>query len=390
MRLALALAGGFALALPSAAAAQSNLPWSDANPLEGSHPKEKAKPPARKEARSEAAKPAETPKEKPGEAAKEKALPAPTASAAAPADVPVPSPNPQEAAPKPADGKPEAAPAGPPPPPAEPQPVPGRPNELQPAPAETKPVEEIPVPEKRPADAPVEAAPAPGQPSGGETAGPPAPAPNPAPPQDAPNSTEKLKSREPVIDPATSVVAAAAIEDAKECEAELKRRGVAFTVGESISEGECGVLRPVAVERLSSGVKVGPRTQMLCRAALALDIWMSDSVEPAAKANFPDRKLTEFRQASTYVCRPRASETGISEHARGSAIDIGGFVFDKGPEIGVAAKPEDSPETRFEATVRAGACGPFKTVLGPGTDPDHATHFHLDIAARRNGATYCK
>jgi len=90
------------------------------------------------------------------------------------------------------------------------------------------------------------------------------------------------------------------------------------------------------------------------------------------------------------VCRPRASEKGISEHARGSAIDIASFVFDKGEEIGVATKPAGSPEAKFQDSIRAAACGPFKTVLGPGTDSDHDTHFHLDIAARNNGATYCK
>ncbi|KAB0677084.1 extensin family protein [Aureimonas leprariae] len=263
-------------------------------------------------------------------------------------------------------------------------PVPGQPDAVQPAvPAEAKPVEELPVPDARPADAPppppTGEAPAKGQ-AGAE----------PPKPEDAPNSTDKLKSRQPVIDPATSVVAAAAIEDAIECEAELKRRGAVFTVKPSISEGECGVLRPIDFERSSTGIKVGPNTQMLCRAALALDVWLADSVAPAAKANFPDRKLIEFQHASTYVCRPRASESGISEHARGSAIDIGSFGFDKGEAIGVAARDAGSPEAKFLDAVRAGACGPFKTVLGPGTDPDHATHFHLDIAARRNGATYCK
>ncbi|WP_193227822.1 extensin-like domain-containing protein [Aureimonas psammosilenae] len=355
--------------IPSWAA--SDLPWSDANPLEGSS-QQKAKPkPERKADPAKQAVQAETTGTPAPEAPVPKPSPEPTPVKAAspipePSTVPVPEPDPR---PEAKEAPPEAAPTPAPSPPAPPA-------------AETKPVDEIPVPEKRPDEGkpvPPEAKPVEGQ--GGV---------EPAKPEDAPNSTEKLKSREPVIDPATSVVAAAAIEDAEECEAELKKRGVEFTVGESISEGECGVLRPVAVSRLSSGVKVGPDTKLLCRAALALDVWMSDAVAPAAKKEFPDRKLTEFRQASTYVCRPRASETGISEHSRGSAVDIGSFVFDKGSEIGIAAQAPDTPEERFLAAVRQGACGPFKTVLGPGTDADHATHFHLDIAARKNGSTYCK
>ena len=241
---------------------------------------------------------------------------------------------------------------------------------------ESLPIDNIPLPVQRP-DAP----PTPGATSGASER---------APKADAPNSTEKLKSRVPEMTPAAMVQAAAAIEDARNCEAELKQRGAIFTVGESIAEGECGVLRPVEMKTLSSGVSITPSTVLLCRAALALDEWMSDSVVPAAKAAFPDDKLKTFRHASTYVCRPRASEAGISEHARGSAIDIGGFTLASGRNLGIAAQKDGSPEAQFQHAIREAACGPFKTVLGPGTNSDHATHFHLDIAARRNGATYCK
>ena len=236
--------------------------------------------------------------------------------------------------------------------------------------AETLPITDIPLPEKRP-DAPAGVVAPPAR-------------------EEAPNSTKNLRSRVPEITPAAMVAAAAAIEDAKLCETELKKRGVAFTVGESIAEGECGVLRPIELKTLSSGVSIAPTTFLLCRSALALDQWMSDSVVPAAKANFPGDALKTFRHASTYVCRPRASEAGISEHARGSAIDIGGFGFSSGRTLGIEAQAEGSPEQKFQRAIREAACGPFKTVLGPGTNADHATHFHLDIAARRNGATYCK
>ncbi|HEY9057221.1 MAG TPA: extensin family protein [Aurantimonas sp.] len=254
-----------------------------------------------------------------------------------------------------------------------------------PGPASERPIGDIPVPETRPAATIGDAAPV----------APKTPATKAAKPDvtgsaDPGRAPDKLKAREAAITPAAAVLAAAAIEDAKMCEAELEKRGVLFTIGESISEGACGVLRPVNIERLSSGVAVSSGTKLLCRSALALDRWMTDSVVPAAKASFPTETLTEFRHASTYVCRTRASENGISEHARGSAVDIAAFAFRDGTRIGVEAHPPDSPEARFQRAVREGACGPFKTVLGPGTDADHATHFHLDIAARLNGGTYCK
>ncbi|WP_206456075.1 extensin-like domain-containing protein [Aurantimonas marina] len=260
--------------------------------------------------------------------------------------------------------------------------------ESAPEPAVEKPVSEIPVPETRPDVLPESQSLAAPEASKRERAKPALPdRPVSAPVSDAP---DPLKDREPAITPAAAVLAAAAIEDARMCEAELEKRGVLFTIGESISDGACGVLRPVNIERLSSGVTISSGTELLCRSALALDRWITDSVVPAAKANFPATRLSEFRHASTYVCRNRASENGISEHARGSAVDIAAFAFKDGKRIGVETQEPGSPAARFQRAVREGACGPFKTVLGPGTDADHATHFHLDIAARRNGGTYCK
>lgn len=389
------------LLVPAPVLARDTLPWKDANPVGRSGERQKAKPANRRNVAPKAA-------------AAAAVTTAATVGAAAP--VPLPEARPADAE----EGKPAeaTAPQGVEPPAeaeaAKPEARPAdapaasaaeseqRVPEDGPPSAADMPVTDIPVPDERPAPTPAEAAPAPSS----QPASPPpvtsVPAPEPAAPpkidpsttrakpEDAPNSTEKLKSREPDVTPAASVEAAAAVEDSVACEAELKARGAEFTVEETISEGECGVLRPVALKRLSSGIAVSPKTQMLCRTALALDDWMTRIVVPAAKADLPGETLTEFRHASTYVCRPRASETGISEHARGSAIDIGSFVFKSGRDIGIAAKAPNTPDETFLETVRSGACGPFKTVLGPGTDADHATHFHLDIAARRNGSTYCK
>lgn len=192
------------------------------------------------------------------------------------------------------------------------------------------------------------------------------------------------------VTPAQTVEAAAAVEDAVACEKELKARGAEFTVGETIAEGECGVLRPVSLMKLSSGVKVSPGTTFLCRTALALDIWVSEGVVPAAKEEFDGAKVKALGHASTYSCRARASESRISEHSRGSAIDIAAFEFGNGRSVPVEATQPGTAEDRFAAKIRRAACGPFRTVLGPGTDNDHGTHLHLDIAARSNDSTYCR
>ena len=195
----------------------------------------------------------------------------------------------------------------------------------------------------------------------------------------APNRSER-----PEITPSAAVRAARAVTASLACETILRQRGVEFEVRPSISEDRCGVLRPVAVTKLSSGLTVEPETALWCPTVLALDIWATDTLQPAAETFEADHALTGLRQVSTYVCRDRGSGRKISEHARGSAIDIGAFIFDDG-ERPVAPRPTGSDGADFQKAAHDGACGPFSTVLGPGADADHATHFHLDLAARSNG-----
>ncbi len=312
--------------------------------------------------------------------------------------VPVPSQKPDEApatpprpaeAPGVADGEDQAPEAAVP---ADEASEPGTPP--PPPPAGT-----VPVPEEAP---PHGEAPAPG-PTAPEAAPPPAAggADASAPQQPAPAYVSPEKARtepEPdapqaspaAVTPAESAEAAAAVEDATACESELTKRGAEFEVGPSLSEGACGVLRPVELKRFSSGVAVLGETKMLCRSALALDVWVGEAVVPAARTELGGASVEAVGGGSTYVCRDRASENGISEHGRGSAVDVAAVTLKGGRRIVVEPKAPGTDEDRFLAGIRRAACGPFKTVLGPGTDADHADHLHLDIAARNNGSLYCR
>ena len=49
-----------------------------------------------------------------------------------------------------------------------------------------------------------------------------------------------------------------------------------------------------------------------------------------------------------------------------------------------------APEQRFLKRIHREACSPFKTVLGPDANEDHLSHFHLDLAERRNKSSYCR
>ncbi|WP_336743298.1 extensin family protein [Aureimonas altamirensis] len=297
-----------------------------------------------------------------------------------------------------------------------PTPVPGGETAVPDAPSlegQDIPEEAIPVPELKPGEQPEPGAadpqpepqPAPEpesepKPTSANTPeGPQAAPQGPAQPSPAYIPPEKARTRpepsapttpEAAVTPEESVEAAEALLDAETCEGELKKRGVEFSIGDSIADGDCGVLRPVTIKSLSTGMTVSPDTQMLCRTALALDIWVAEGVVAAAKKALPDEELSSITHASTYVCRARASESRISEHSRGSAIDIAAFGFRSGKSITVERQEPASADDRFLADSRRAACGPFRTVLGPGTDADHDTHFHLDIAARNNGSTYCR
>jgi hypothetical protein len=49
-----------------------------------------------------------------------------------------------------------------------------------------------------------------------------------------------------------------------------------------------------------------------------------------------------------------------------------------------------SPRAEFLKQVRKEACASFTTVLGPGSDPYHGDHFHVDALQRKNGFRICQ
>ncbi len=174
------------------------------------------------------------------------------------------------------------------------------------------------------------------------------------------------------------------------CLASLKALGVVAQRRAPIREGRCGIADPVAVSALADGAVRLSRTAVLnCPAAAALARFVRDEANPAARA-VTGGDLTGLRVAAAYVCRTRNSQPGarLSEHGRGNAIDISAFRLVDGSWIEVQGAEADG--RRFVESVRKAACGPFKTVLGPGADAHHDDHLHLDLAERRNGSTYCR
>ncbi len=161
--------------------------------------------------------------------------------------------------------------------------------------------------------------------------------------------------------------------------------GVSAIKGEVIAPiqskvGGCGVEEAVRVTSIS-GVRLSQAATVDCSVATALNTWVSDVAQPAF-----DGKLAELQIAAHYICRSRNNVKGakISEHGKGRAIDISGFILTDGRLLTVSDNYNRTLRRIYKA-----ACGIFKTTLGPGSDGYHEDHFHFDTSARSGGA-YCR
>jgi hypothetical protein len=176
------------------------------------------------------------------------------------------------------------------------------------------------------------------------------------------------------------------------CRVDLRKLGVKFEERTPLSDRDagCSVPNPIAVSALSQTVKIGPEAVMNCALADQLAHFIEDIASPLAERNFGS-PIASIRQASAYVCRDRRGTAKISEHAFGNAVDIAKFVLKDGTAIEVKDYGDKDPKrTAFLDEVRKAACGPFRTVLGPGADADHSQHLHFDLEPRKSKSAFCQ
>lgn len=205
----------------------------------------------------------------------------------------------------------------------------------------------------------------------------------------------------------------------------------------SIRKGACGAPAPILVKSIGRdpAVIVEPPATVTCPLAAALELWLRDTVQPAALAL--GSHVTEVRNASSYKCRRRygGANTKISEHALANALDISEFVLASGERVSVhdhwhrpprpdaPPPPEPKPvndngatgstlavpvteakavaatlpvpppiatppglaaqKSAFLHNIHAAGCKTFETVLGPKANAAHKDHFHFDMKKRR-------
>jgi hypothetical protein len=115
-------------------------------------------------------------------------------------------------------------------------------------------------------------------------------------------------------------------------------------------------------------------------------------VQPAAM-NLLGAQVIEIK-AGSYSCRAMnngTATTRTSEHAFGNAVDVFSFRLNDNRVITVKDGWRGSPEEQnFLREVFVGACEHFSTVLGPGADPLHYDHIHIDLARHAKGRHICK
>ena len=171
----------------------------------------------------------------------------------------------------------------------------------------------------------------------------------------------------------------------------MTKLGVRFEPLPAISSEACGAAYPLRVSSLPNGVEVTPPATMVCPVAEALARWTLEvvAVEAARHLESQPRRIAI---GTSYECRSRNRQPGakLSEHAFANAVDVSGFAFDAKKAVQIGDHPAEVPEASFQNAIRTQACAYFTTVLGPGSDPSHATHLHLDLRERGHGFRICQ
>jgi hypothetical protein len=175
------------------------------------------------------------------------------------------------------------------------------------------------------------------------------------------------------------------------CRADLARLGVRFRELQPIQDGpSCGIPHPIEVSGFAGGIRLYPAAKLNCSMTRMFAKFVKNELVPTARYRYFSG-IKQIHQLSSYSCRKMNSRSNNpwSEHAKGNALDIGGFILNSGKEIDVRKKSFFAfREKGMLKTVREDSCKYFNTVLGPG-DAYHGDHFHFDLRYRKSGYRHC-
>ncbi|MBS0243722.1 MAG: extensin family protein, partial [Proteobacteria bacterium] len=148
----------------------------------------------------------------------------------------------------------------------------------------------------------------------------------------------QAESTSPGDAPKPDTWSAAEIADAlQRCVADLAPLSADVENLPPVRSGQCGLPAPIRLKRIGAEpVTLEPPATINCAVANALDGWLKNIVQPAARSAFGS-PVVRFAGTEGYVCRNRNGDTTarISEHAFGNAIDILAFTLADGRKIDI-------------------------------------------------------
>lgn len=140
----------------------------------------------------------------------------------------------------------------------------------------------------------------------------------------------------------------------------------------------CGIAAPVKVTAVA-GVPLSVPAEVDCETAVALKTWVATALRPAVGNT--GGGLKELTVWGSYECRSvdDIRGAGLSRHAKGRALDIGGYTLADGETVKVQTDwRRNSVNARELKAAYHAACGIFRTTIGPDGDRYHQNHMHFD------------
>jgi hypothetical protein len=143
----------------------------------------------------------------------------------------------------------------------------------------------------------------------------------------------------PVAPPPPDVWTTAEIDAAKaRCTEALKGLDATVTPEPPIKEGSCGTPAPVHLVSMGKNPQVtfSPPALVNCAMLAPLHTWITKDLQPLAARQLGG-KIVKIEVMSDYSCRTAFGRVGhkLSEHAYVDALDIRGFVTEKGQQVHV-------------------------------------------------------
>jgi hypothetical protein len=143
-----------------------------------------------------------------------------------------------------------------------------------------------------------------------------------------------------------------------------------------------------AGSRTNASIRLPEEPMLACRFAERLGHFLGELAAPLIAGRLAV-EVKAVRTGPGYECRNRnrAANGHLSAHALGIAVDVAAFELANGKALPIKPDGDARGEAAVSA-VRTAACGWFTTILGPGSDPAHTDHMHLDILIHGSSDRY--